>query len=370
MKFSVSREKFIGSLGVAVRGVSTRSAIQTLAGIRLEAKQDGGVELQATDMELGVRVQSEAQVERPGIVVLPGRLLLDVVRSLPKDDLSLEYRSTEGDVEVVSGPARFHLRTLPADEFPKLPEVGDTAIMRVPSQAFVETISRVARAASRDETRPHLTGVLVSASEKELRMVATDSYRLSVKETSLDEPLEGSLEANVPARTLQELARISSSEGGDRIEIAALEHQVIFQVGEVTLSSRLVEGRFPNYKQLLPDQFEHELHVNGPELTEVVRRISLLAQKNAPLRMRFADGTLEVSAQTPDIGEASEALPVPFEGEALEIGFNPEFLREGLESAESDDLILKLISPLRPGLIQSGDDGGFIYLVMPIRLNV
>jgi DNA polymerase-3 subunit beta len=201
-------------------------------------------------------------------------------------------------------------------------------------------------------------------------MVATDSYRLSVKETSLEEPLEGTLEANVPARTLQELARISASEGGDRIEIAALEHQVIFRVGEVTLSSRLVEGRFPNYKQLLPEQFEHELHLSGPELTEVVRRISLLAQKNAPLRLRFEEGSVEVSAQTPDIGEASEALPVPFNGETLEIGFNPEFLRDGLESAESDDLILKLISPLRPGLIQSGDDGGFIYLVMPIRLNV
>lgn len=369
MKFSVSREKFIGSLGVAARGVSTRSAIQTLAGIRLQAGP-GGVELQATDMELGVRVSAEAAVEREGTVVLPGRLLLDVVRSLPKDDLSLEYRSSEGDVEVVSGPSRFHLRTLPADEFPKLPEVGDASVMRVPAGAFVETIGRVARSASRDETRPHLTGVLVSAAEKELRMVATDSYRLSVKETSLDDALEGSLEANVPARTLQELSRISASEGGDEIEIAALEHQVIFRVGGVTLSSRLVEGRFPNYKQLLPDAFEHELHLNGPEVSEVVRRISLLAQKNAPLRMRFTEGTLEVSAQTPDIGEASEALPVPFKGEPLEIGFNPEFLRDGLESAESDDLTFKLISPLRPGLIQSGDAGGFIYLVMPIRLNV
>jgi DNA polymerase-3 subunit beta len=289
---------------------------------------------------------------------------------MPKDDLSVEYRSSEGDVELVSGPSRFHLRTLPADEFPKLPEVGEASVMRVPSQAFVETISRVARSASRDETRPHLTGVLVSASERELRMVATDSYRLSVKETSLSDALDGTLEANVPARTLQELARISQAEGGDQIEVVALEHQVIFRVAGVTLSSRLVEGRFPNYKQLLPDQFEHELRVSGPELLEVVRRISLLAQKNAPLRMRFADGALEVSAQTPDIGEASESLPIPFDGEPLEIGFNPEFLRDGLESAESDELILKLISPLRPGLIQSGDDGGFTYLVMPIRLNV
>src|SRR3954449_2403295 len=209
MKFSVSREKFIGSLGIAVRGVSTRSAIQTLAGIRLDAQADGGVELQATDMELGIRVAAEASVERPGTVVLPGRLLLDVVRSLPKDDLTLEYRSTEGDVELVCGPSKFHLRTLPADEFPKLPEAGDASVMRVPSQAFVETVGRVARSASRDETRPHHTGVLVSASERELRMVATDSYRLSVKETTLDEALDGQLEANVPARTLQELARIS-----------------------------------------------------------------------------------------------------------------------------------------------------------------
>src|SRR5919202_1245242 len=369
MKFSIDKERFLHSLGVAVRGASTRSAIQTLAGVMIRA-ENAAVELQATDMELGVRVAVAVDPERDGAAVVPGRLLLDVVRSLPKDDLSIEYRSSESDVEVVSGPSRFHLRILPSDEFPRLPEVGDATVLKLPAPAFVATVNRVARAASRDETRPHLTGVLVSASERDLRMVATDSYRLSVKETSLDEPLDGSLEANVPARTLQELSRISTSEGGDQIEIAALEHQVIFRVGEVTLSSRLVEGRFPNYKQLLPDAFEHELHLNGPEVSEVVRRISLLAQKNAPLRMKFSEGSLEVSAQTPDIGEASESLPVPFNGEALEIGFNPEFLRDGLESAESEDLVLKLISPLRPGLIQSGDDGGFIYLVMPIRLNV
>jgi DNA polymerase-3 subunit beta len=210
----------------------------------------------------------------------------------------------------------------------------------------------------------------VSASDKELRMVATDSYRLSVKETSLEHPLDGELEANVPARTLQELGRIAGPDGQAEIEIAALENQVVFTVGDTVLSSRLVEGRFPNYRQLLPESFEHELRLSTAELLEVVRRISLLAQKNAPLRMAFTEGALEVSAQTPDVGEASESLPVPFAGEPLEIGFNPEFLRDGLESAESDELLFKLISPLRPGLIQSGDDGGFTYLVMPIRLNV
>jgi len=369
MKFTISRDKFLQQLGIAVRGVSTRSAIQTLSGVLLRAG-DGAVELQATDMELGVRVKVEASPERDGSVVVPGRLLLDVVRALPKDEVSIEHRTTEQDVEVVSGPAKFHLRTLPLDDFPKLPEAGGGDVVRVPAKAFIETIGRVARSASRDETRPHLTGVLVSAQERELRMVATDSYRLSVKETQLESPIEGSLEANVPARTLQELSRIATGEGAEEIAITALEHQVIFTVGDVVLSSRLVEGRFPNYKQLLPETFEHELRMNGAELAEVVRRISLLAQKNAPLRLAVSDGALEISAQTPDVGEASESLPAPFKGEPIEIGFNPEFLRDGLESTESEDLILKLISPLRPGLIQSGDDGGFTYLVMPIRLNV
>src|SRR5256714_1269495 len=329
MKFSIDKEQFLTSVGIAVRGASTRSAIQTLAGVMVRA-ENGSVELQATDMELGVRVGVKVEPEREGAAVVPGRLLLDVVRSLPKEEVSLESRSSEGDVELVSGPSRFHLRTLPADEFPRLPAIGDATVMTLPAPAFVATVNRVARAASRDETRPHLTGVLVSAGEKQLRMVATDSYRLSVKETVLSEPLDGTLEANVPARTLQELGRIAAAGADGQIEVAALEHQVIFKLGDVTLSSRLVEGRFPNYKQLLPESFEHELRVSAPELLDVVRRISLLAQKNAPLRMRFSEGTLEISAQTPDIGEASESLPVPFNGEPLEIGFNPDFLREGL----------------------------------------
>jgi DNA polymerase-3 subunit beta len=369
LKLSVSRETFLNRLGIAVRGVSVRSAIQTLAGVMVRV-EGSRAELQATDMELGVRVGVEASDAVDGNAVVPGRLLLDVVRSLPQDELTLEYRSSQQDVEVLSGSAKFHLRTLPSEDFPKLPEPPSNGRLTLPADAFVDTVTRVARAASRDETRPHLTGVLVSAGDKELRMVATDSYRLSVKETSLADDLSGSLEANVPARTLQELARIAQAAGAASIGVAALENQVVFAVDEVVLSSRLVEGRFPNYQQLLPDSFEHELRVNRSELLEVVRRISLLAQKNAPLRLRFSEGELAVSAQTPDVGEASESLPVPFGGEPLEIGFNPEFFRDGLESAESDDLVLKLISPLRPGLIQSGDDGGFVYLVMPIRLNV
>jgi DNA polymerase-3 subunit beta len=234
----------------------------------------------------------------------------------------------------------------------------------------VETVLKVARSASRDETRPVLTGILVSASDRELRMVATDSYRLSVKETTLDQALSSAFEVNVPARALQELARVAGHADDDQVTVSVRQNQVLFVLGRVVLSSRLIDGQFPNYRQLLPESFEHELRVGGSELTDVVRRISLLAQKNAPIRLAFSPGELTVSAQTPDVGEAQESLPVAFQGEPLEIGFNPEFLRDGLEAIDEGDVLLKLISPLRPGLIESADESGFRYLIMPIRLNV
>jgi DNA polymerase-3 subunit beta len=240
----------------------------------------------------------------------------------------------------------------------------------VPAQAFADTVGKVARSASRDETRPVLTGILVSASGQELRMVATDSYRLSVMETTLEAPLPGSFEANVPARALQELARIAQHVAAEELAVSVGSNQAVFELDGVVLSSRLIDGQFPNYRQLLPEAVEHELRISSAELADVVRRVSLLAQKNAPLRLSFAEGELTVSAQTPDVGEASEVLPIPFKGEPFEIGFNPEFLRDGVESVDTGDLLVKLISPLRPGLIESADDGGFVYLIMPIRLNV
>jgi DNA polymerase III subunit beta len=370
MKLSLSSSELLAQLQTATRVASTRSAVQALSGVMISATADSTPELRATDMEIGLRVPLAAEVVRPGSAVLPARLLLDVARALPSEPLTLELRSAEQDVELICGPSTFHLRTLRSEDFPSLPSPSEETRVALPAEAFVETVTRVARSASRDETRPVLTGILMSASGQELRMVATDSYRLSVKETALEAPLQGSLEANVPARALQELVRIAQQTPSDSVAVSVGQNQVIFELGDVILSSRLIDGQFPNYRQLLPESVEHELRLASTELTDVVRRISLLAQKNAPLRLSFGEGTLTVSAQTPDVGEASEAIPVPFHGEPFEIGFNPEFLRDGLESIESDELVLKLISPLRPGLIESPDTGDFVYLIMPIRLNV
>ena len=355
MKLSLPAAELLTQLQTVTRVASTRSAVQALSGVMISAQEGSSPELLATDMEIGLRVPLNAEMLHPGAVVLPARLLLDVARSLPAELLTLELRTSEQDVELISGPATFHLRTLRAEDFPSLPTPSADTRIKLPAEAF--------------ETRPVLTGILMSASGQELRMVATDSYRLSVKETALQAPLQGSLEANIPARALQELARIAQQADSASLAVSVDQNQVVFEFGEIVLSSRLIDGQFPNYRQLLPESVEHELRLSSAEVTDVVRRISLLAQKNAPVRLSFTEGTLTISAQTPDVGEASETVPVPFHGEPFEIGFNPEFLRDGLESVESDELILKLISPLRPGLIESPDSGDFVYLIMPIRLN-
>src|SRR6516162_4727442 len=209
MKLSLSAGELLAQLQTVTRVASTRSAVQALSGVMIAADGDSQVELRATDMEIGLRVPLQAEIVRPGAVVLPARLLLDVARSLPADEVSIELRSAEQDVELISGPATFHLRVLRAEDFPTLPGPSPETRVTLPAETFTETVLRVSRSASRDETRPVLTGILISASAQELRMVATDSYRLSVKETALEASLQGSLEANVPARALAELVRIA-----------------------------------------------------------------------------------------------------------------------------------------------------------------
>ena len=363
MKIVCRQEELAQKLGIVSRAVSTRATVQILSGVLLRA-EGSRLHLAATDMELSLRSSLEAQVEGEGAVVVPGRLLVDLVRLLPDEEVTLEYRAEEGVVHVTSGPSNASLHTYAAEDFPRLPDLDTVGTFTVARDVLLETVARVARSASRDESRPVLTGILVRFEQGKLVMAATDSYRLSVKETPLpgDSP---ELEAIIPARALTELGRVAQS--ADTIELGVHENQVIFAADDVWLTTRRIDGQFPNYKQLLPESFEHDVTIPRAELLDVVRRVAVMAQRNSPLRLRFAEGELTVSAQTQDIGEAREALPVQFSGEPLEIGFNAEFLREGVESVTTDEIQLRLISPLRPGLITAeGDD--FWYLIMPIRL--
>ena len=363
MKLTCSREEFVARLGVVSRAVSTRGSVQILAGVLLRAS-NGVLELAATDMELSLRTKLEADIEGEGSVVVPGRLLVDLARLLPDAEVQLEHRAEEGVLTVVCGTASYRLHTYNAEDFPRLPEIDDSQIFNVDAEALLETVAQVSRSASRDESRPVLTGILARFEPGKLVMAATDSYRLAVKETDLAGSTQ-ELEAIIPARALTELARVAGSAA--QLKLGVQENQVAFRTDEAVLTTRRIDGQFPNVKQLLPEQFEHVVTLPRSELLDVVRRVSVMAQRNSPLRLRFAEGELQVSAQTQDVGEAKESLPAPFAGDPLEIGFNPEFLRDGIESVQSDEVQLKLISPLRPGLIQ-GESDDYSYLIMPIRL--
>jgi DNA polymerase III subunit beta len=366
MKLVTTKQALVESLGIVNKAVSSRSSIQVLSGVLIDAREEGTT-LAATDMEISIKAPLAGQVEQPGSLVVPARIATDIARSLPVGPVVLQQKAGETQVEIQAGESLFNLHSLPAVDFPQLPSlVGDR--FTVSRAAFIETVDRVVPSASRDETRPVLTGVLVHFSRHSVRMVATDSYRLSVKETPLESSVSGTLQAIAPARTLLELSRIAGTLDDESIVILPTENQMLFEVGGITLVSRLIDGQFPNYKQLIPETFDYEVAVDRDELLEAVRRIGLLAQKNAPLRLHFASNTLTVSAESQDVGKAQEAMPIAYSGEDLAIGFNPEFLEAGVAAVKESPVFLRFISPLRPGLVKgAGDD--FLYLVMPIRLN-
>ena len=363
MKVVCQREELSQKLAVVARAVSTRASVQILSGVLLRADA-GRLHLAATDMELSLRSSLEAQVDGDGAVVVPGRLLVDLVRLLPDNEVTIEHRADENVVRIVSGPSSSSLHTYAAEDFPRLPDLDTVGTFTVDRESLLDTVSRVARSASRDESRPVLTGILVRFEAGKLVMAATDSYRLSVRATALPGEVP-ELEAIIPARALGELARIAQS--GDTVELGVHENQVVFAADDVWLTTRRIDGQFPNYKQLLPETFEHELTLPRNELLDVVRRVGVMVQRTSPIQLRFAEGELTVFARTQDVGEAKESVPVQFSGEPLEIGFNAEFLREGIESIGADDLRLKLISPLRPAVIEGADEDP-TYLIMPIRL--
>ena len=366
MKITLTRDALTQALAIVGRAVSSRASVQILAGILIDAQAEK-VEFAATDMEVSIRASATAAVAEEGRVVVPGRLLLDIARLLPPGEVVLAFDESEGVVELTAGPSSYRLNTYSAEDYPRLPFAEDGELLTLDATAFLETVGRVSRAASRDESRPVLTGILVRLAGSKLVMAATDSYRLSVKETSLPSDTGQELDAIVPARALDEARRIATGNEAATIELGLRENQAVFRIGEVLLTARRIDGQFPNYEQLRPEGFEAELTLPREEFADAVRRVGVMAQRNAPIRLRFEEGSLTIEAQTQDVGEARESLPLAYSGDAIEIGFNHEFLIAGLESVPEDDVSVKLISPLRPGLI-SGPGDDFWYLIMPIRL--
>ena len=375
MRAVCNTEAFGRKLALVSRGVSARSTIQLLGGILLEAA-DGVLRLSATDMEISVQTSSPAEVEEEGQVVIPARIFNDIVRSLPAGSFSLEHDDSGGAVRLAAGENEYRIRTYAADDFPQLPGFDAEAAFRISGELLVETVEKVSRSYSRDETRPVLTGILISFEENRVRMVTTDSYRLSIKETELaTTAFEGSREAIIPARAMQEVSRIFSGSEEEEVEVSLSENQALFRVGDVLFGTRLIDGNFPEYRRLLPTTFEREISVSREELMGTLRRVNLFAQRQTPpvpVSLSFSEGAVEVIVRNGEVGEAHERLQATSEDDFL-ISFNPGYLLDGVSAVDTEKVVFKLNEALKPGLIVPGENGGtgeepdFLYLIMPMR---
>jgi DNA polymerase III subunit beta len=365
MRISAARGELLEALSIVGKGLSSRTTLPILSGILLSASGDDVV-LQSTDLEVSIRDAIKANVEKEGQTVVPGRLVTDIVRSLPEAAVTIDATAHDHAV-ITCGTSSFTVRTLSPDDFPKFPEVHPEKKASIPTDILVNVVKQVSKAVSRDETRPILTGVLTVIEGDALRMVATDSYRLAVREVTLPTAVSEPLEVVVPGKAMDEVPKLAGS--AESVSIGVSENQVVFEFGQTTYVSRRIEGNFPNYRQLFPKEFETVVTVDRNELHEAIKRVSLMAQHNAPLRLKVTESTLTLSAQSADVGEAVEDLMVATQGKDVEIAFNHAFLIDGVSSATAEQVQIELVNPLKPGVLRPVGDEDYSYLLMPVRLG-
>jgi DNA polymerase III subunit beta len=362
VKFRCDRDALSEALQTVQRGVSSRPGIPALTGVRMEAAEGGQLTLMTTDLEVSARLSIEVQVNEPGVALVPARLMGDTVKSL--SDAPVDLETDQSQARLSCAAYEGSLRLLPVEDFPAMQEPSGVRI-EVEAGRFAEAVSQVGRAASRDEARPVLTGVLLEVSREGVVLVATDSYRLSIRELVASADAEA--RAIVPERALTEAGRAAAADEKGRVELFVNGSQVSFKIGGLTLTSRLIEGEFPNYRQLLPETHESRLSISRQQLLDAVRRVGLLARDTTPVRLEFNALGVKLSSSSPDLGQAVETVEARYEGEDLTIAFNPQYLADGLTAATGETVRLDVRDGLKPGVVR-GDGDEFTYLVMPVRL--
>lgn len=379
MKFRCERDDLLESVQFATRAISNRATLPVLSGLRIEAGDNGVVKVAATDLELTIEASFKAGVDEPGRAIVPGRLFGEMSRSLNAGQVSV--MASDGEVEIGSGRGQFRVKSLAADDYPALPveeTSGDGTKITMNGAELATALSQVVRSASPDESRQVLTGVLWELEKDSLTLAATDSYRLAVASVAVAGGPAELRKVILPARTLQELVRVLQNEAEPKLSTVVRDNLISFSIepgkekgsglGTSSISSRFIEGEFPNYRQLLPEGYKNVLTVNKEALIDVTRRVGLLAQNNLPLKLQLGN-ELEISANTPDVGEGQEIIDASYTGEPLVIAFNPQFLFDGASAIRTTEIVLQAGDGLKPAILKGADDDAFTYLLMPVRLS-
>ena len=364
MKFNINKSELLNALTIVAKGASSRSTLPVLSGVYIKAEGNGLV-MKTTDLERSIRYDVAALVEEEGAIVVPEKLLLDIVKQLP--DAAVGFETQEGTVSVSCDRSSFVLKTLEADDFPAFPSVDVMSRIVVPFEAFSTMVKRVAKVVSKDQSHAVLTGVLISTLGTTLKMVATDSYRLAVSEIELD-GVQQDFEAIVSGAFLQEAASLPKIE--ETIEIGLSQNQVVFTYQNMVFINRRIEGNFPNYKQLIPATYATRTCFDTQDLVTSVKRVSLISNLSSPVKFDIneAAGNTVINTISQEVGSAEVVLPCDVSGESTQIAFNHQYVLEGLASISTRKVFLETQSPLKPGIFKSDEGEKFLYLVMPVRI--
>ena len=372
MKFRCERDTLVDALATTSRAVTTRgSATPALNGVRVDVAGNR-LTVVGTDLDLTVRVEAEAIGLDDGAFVAPARLAADIVRSLEPGAVTFE--GGEDEVEISAARSRFVVRTYPVEDFPVLGDPRPDQVT-MPASLLSEALRQVVRAASNDDARPLLTGVLVAAEGEATRLVATDSYRLALRDVAGTGPLTGGVDQIlVPARALTELQRLLPGSGqkddtDTTVGFSVSDLDATFTVGGVRLTTRLLDGRFPDYRQLIPPGYPNQLRVGRDALLDALRRVRLLVRDNTtPVRLLMRSGSVELTVVSQEVGHASEDVDADYEGEELTVAFNPTYLIDGVEAVMGDEVVLETVDATKPATVRAPGHDDYRYLLMPVRV--
>lgn len=371
MKLRCERDVLVEALTTAGRAVTSRGGTsQVLSGVRLEVSADR-LHVAGSDLDLTIEIDLAAAGSEDGACVLPARLVADIARALEPGAVTLE--ADEEEARILAGRSQFAVRSFPLGDFPRLPKVGGDGVV-ITAGDFAEALRQVVRAASGDDARPMLTGVLMSAEQGGLRLVATDSYRLAVRDLPGTTVLSEGQQVLVPARALAELQRLLSgaSISSDKpVTLYIGEFEASFETGSVRLTTRLIEGEFPNYRQLLPASYPNRLSVDKESLLDAVRRVKLLVKDaTTPVRMALRPEGVDLRVEAQEVGEAREEVDAKYEGgPEMTIAFNPAYLMDGVEAIVGTEIILETIDATKPATVRSSEGDNYRYLLMPVRVS-
>jgi DNA polymerase-3 subunit beta len=363
VRFRCERDALAEALSTAARAAAGRTgALPVLSGLHLDLHGDE-LKITGTDLELTIQLVVDVGGDGDGATVLPARLVADIVRSLPAG--AVELRFADEEVHIAAGRSQFSVRPLAIDDYPRQPDAPSEGVT-VSSAVLTDALRQVVRAASTDEARAILTGVLLSSDDDGVRMVATDSYRLAVRDLPDTNVLSAGQKVLIPGRALSELQRVLTA--GESVTVRLGQREAAFEVGAVRLTTRLIEGEFPNYKNLIPSSYPNQLTVGRDALLEALRRVKILAREATPVRLALGGPTLQLTAITQDVGNAAEELDASYEGTEMTVAFNPDYLASGVEAVDADEVTLSTLDPMKPAVLRGIGRDDYLYLLMPVRV--